>query len=91
MIRGGPILDLGPIKIDAGTMHRLFLLRHAKSDWSVAGQPDFERPLNARGVAAARLMGDYMARHDLVPDGVICSPSRRTLQSRERLCARTDP
>lgn len=62
-------------------MHRLLLLRHAKSDWSTSGQPDRARPLNARGEAAARLMGGYMAHHRLIPDRVLCSPSQRTRET----------
>jgi phosphohistidine phosphatase len=62
-------------------MHRLILLRHAKSDWSTPGQPDLDRTLNERGVAAARLMGGYMARHRLVPDRVLCSPAIRTRET----------
>jgi phosphohistidine phosphatase len=58
-------------------MRHLILLRHAKSDRS-PGTPDMARPLNERGVAAARLMGAYMAHHRLIPDYVLCSPARRT-------------
>jgi phosphohistidine phosphatase len=56
------------------------LLRHAKSDRS-PGLPDMIRPLNERGAAAARLMGAYMARHGLLPDLVLCSPSTRTRET----------
>ena len=61
-------------------MRRLMLLRHAKSDRS-PGLPDMIRPLNERGAAAARLMGAYMARHGLLPDLVLCSPSTRTRET----------
>ena len=30
-------------------MKTLYLLRHAKSDWSDPGLDDFDRPLNERG------------------------------------------
>jgi phosphohistidine phosphatase len=59
-------------------MHRLLLLRHAKSDWSEPGMHDSARPLNERGQTAARVMGGYMARHSLIPQRVLCSPARRT-------------
>jgi phosphohistidine phosphatase len=61
-------------------MRRLLLLRHAKSD-RPTGVADLERPLNERGAVAARLMGGYVARHGLVPDRVLCSPSRRTRET----------
>ncbi len=57
------------------------LLRHAKSDWSSPGAHDFSRPLNARGNAAARLMGGYIVHHRLVPDRILCSPSTRTRET----------
>jgi phosphohistidine phosphatase len=59
-------------------MLTLTLLRHAKSSWHDPALPDQDRPLNARGVAAAPLMGRAMAKHGLDPDLVLCSPARRT-------------
>ncbi|MEJ0077572.1 MAG: histidine phosphatase family protein [Alphaproteobacteria bacterium] len=58
-------------------MRRLMLLRHAKSDWSMPGTRDQDRPLSVRGREAAPRMGTYMARHGLVPDLVIASPATR--------------
>jgi phosphohistidine phosphatase len=79
-------LDFLPHRIDAAAMRRLMLLRHAKSDWSSPGMLDMMRPLNARGEAAARLMGTYLARHAMIPDRVLCSAAKRT---RETLAAMT--
>lgn len=62
-------------------MRRLMLLRHAKSDWSVGGQPDHERGLALRGETAAPLMGRYMASHGLVPDQAIVSTALRTRET----------
>lgn len=59
-------------------MRRLILLRHAKSDRGLLGVPDHARPLNARGKEAARRIGAYMAKHQLVPDQVLCSTAQRT-------------
>jgi phosphohistidine phosphatase len=61
-------------------MRRLLLLRHAKAD-RPPQTDDGDRPLTERGTAAARLMGGYMARHGLVPDRVLCSPSLRTRET----------
>lgn len=66
-------------------MRRLMLLRHAKSDWSTAGQRDIDRPLSARGREAAALMGRYMAQHGLAPDRALVSSARRTRETWERL------
>ncbi len=61
---------------------RLILTRHAKSDWDNPG-PDSERPLNARGQRAARLLGDWLASRDYEPEEVLCSPALRTRQTWE--------
>jgi phosphohistidine phosphatase len=67
-------------------MRRLLLLRHAKAD-RPPKTDDADRPLNERGTAAARLMGGYLARHDLVPDRVLCSPSQRTRETLAEMTA----
>lgn len=64
-------------------MRRLMLLRHAKSDWSVSGQRDIDRTLNARGRDSAPAMGRYMAQQGLVPDHVLVSSARRTRETWE--------
>ncbi len=58
-------------------MKTLYLLRHAKSDWSVPGQDDHERPLADRGERAALVMGRYMAQKGYHPDFILCSDARR--------------
>ena len=63
-------------------MLRLMLLRHAKSNWP-AGVADRDRPLAARGREAAPLMGGYLAQELLLPDLVLISPARRTVETWE--------
>lgn len=58
------------------------LLRHAKSNWP-AGVADRERPLAARGREAAPTMGRYLAEELLLPDLVLISPARRTVETWE--------
>jgi phosphohistidine phosphatase len=62
-------------------MLRLILMRHAKSSWSDKALDDRERPLSARGRAAAPRMGEALAERDLVPDLILCSPAKRTRQT----------
>ncbi|WP_172330277.1 histidine phosphatase family protein [Mangrovicoccus sp. HB161399] len=62
-------------------MPRLILTRHAKSDWSHEVPSDHDRPLNARGRAAAPLIGQELAARGLVPDQVFCSSARRTQET----------
>jgi phosphohistidine phosphatase len=59
-------------------MLTLALLRHAKSSWSDATALDRDRPLAARGLADAPLMGKAMAERGIDPELVLCSSARRT-------------
>ncbi|MBS7704192.1 SixA phosphatase family protein [Chelatococcus asaccharovorans] len=58
-------------------MHRLILMRHAKSDWP-DGVADHDRPLAARGRKTAPLMAHYMVAEGLIPDLALVSSARRT-------------
>ena len=58
-------------------MKTLLLMRHAKSSWADAAQPDFDRPLNERGRQTAPVMGRFLRHQSLKPDLVICSPAER--------------
>ena len=68
----------------------LLVLRHAKA----AGEPgvnDLDRPLTGRGRRNATAAGQWMLARDLRPDGVLCSPSRRTRETWERVAAALGP
>jgi phosphohistidine phosphatase len=58
-------------------MKRLYLLRHAKSDWADPDRIDAERPLSPRGRRAAPTLGRYMRRERLIPGLVLASTARR--------------
>lgn len=58
-------------------LHRLILMRHAKSAWP-EGVSDFERPLAPRGEAAAPLMGRWLGEQEFVPDVALVSSALRT-------------
>ena len=62
-------------------MTTLTLLRHAKSDWGDPTAGDFDRPLNARGRAAAAAVGRYLAGEALAFDYVLASPARRVVET----------
>lgn len=64
-------------------MKTLYILRHAKSDWSNGALPDFERPLNERGRNAAPLMGNLMKERTFNPQTIISSPAVRAVQTAE--------
>ena len=60
-------------------MKRLTLVRHAKSDWSLPGQNDWDRPLNKRGQRDAPEMARRLRARRLKPDLVLASPAVRAL------------
>lgn len=58
-------------------MKYLGLFRHAKSDWDDRAQRDFDRGLNERGRAGARIMGRHIRRFDQAWDLLLASPALR--------------
>ncbi len=66
-------------------MQQLLLLRHAKSSWDNPGQSDHARPLNARGRHAATQIRAVLRDLNLLPDVVLVSSARRTMQTLEAL------
>lgn len=58
-------------------MKRLIVLRHAKSDWNAEYGSDHDRPLNRRGVTAARTVGSVLTRWSEQPDVAITSSAVR--------------
>ncbi|MBI3519486.1 MAG: histidine phosphatase family protein [Bacteroidetes bacterium] len=59
-------------------MKQLFLIRHAKSDWSNPELKDIERYLNERGYANANMMA---AKFNNKPDLIISSPAIRAIST----------
>ena len=59
---------------------KLILMRHAKSDWSMA-MADKERPLNGRGRRSAVALGDWLRSKEFLPDHVLCSSAKRTQET----------
>jgi len=72
-------------------MKELLLLRHAKSSWDDRLARDFDRPLNARGRAAAPMMGDYLAARGRAPDLVLCSSAARARETFALVAGRLRP
>lgn len=60
---------------------KLLLMRHAKSDWSADGLPDFERPLNKRGRKTAPAVGKWLRQKRLKPDVFVSSPALRARET----------
>ncbi len=64
-------------------MRELILLRHAHAEPASTGQADLDRPLSPEGLAEAEAAGRWLRENHLVPDRVLCSPSRRTRETLE--------
>lgn len=59
----------------------LHLMRHAKSSWAQTQRADKARPLSPRGERAALVMGAWLRQTGQVPDFVVCSVARRSLDT----------
>ena len=64
-------------------MKRLYLLRHAKSDRSIPGLDDFDRPLNPRGERQIQEMGRFLKKRTMFPQRICSSPAKRALKTAE--------
>jgi len=64
-------------------MHRLIIMRHAKSSWKEP-LPDHQRPLNKRGKRDAKAAGEWLTEHVGQIDRVLSSTSQRTRLTWER-------
>ena len=61
-------------------MKKIYIMRHAKSDWD-NDLGDFDRPLNKRGEKAAPLMGEWLLQKYGKPDLILASPAKRAKQT----------
>jgi phosphohistidine phosphatase len=66
-------------------MKTLFLLRHAKSSWDDPGLADHERPLAKRGRRASKVLAEHLRNERIAPELVLCSSSRRTRETLDRI------
>lgn len=66
-------------------MKRLYLIRHAKSDWSDLSENDFERGLNKRGKKNIIRMANVLQRMEIKPDLIISSSAKRAKKTAKGL------
>lgn len=62
-------------------MHRLYLLRHAKSSWELAGQLDYDRGLTERGQTDCKLIAGEIEARGIEPGLVLCSGAVRARET----------
>ncbi len=58
-------------------MKQILIIRHAKSSWSLAGQEDFDRPLNERGHADAPMMARRIVDRGITINAFLASTANR--------------
>lgn len=63
----------------------LYLMRHAKSNWSGSDLSDFDRTLNARGFRDAPAIGQRLKARGVLPEIILCSPAKRAMQTLENM------
>jgi phosphohistidine phosphatase len=68
-------------------MKTIIIVRHAKSSWADLGQQDFDRPLNARGLADAPKMGERLAARNVSIDLLVTSTALRAQQTAQLIAA----
>jgi len=61
----------------------LYIMRHAKSDWSGPQISDFDRPINKRGTRNAMRIGGWMNENNHTPQKIISSPALRAKETIE--------
>lgn len=59
------------------SLHKLYLVRHAKSSWENPALADHDRPLNKRGLRNAPEMGLRLHQAGTVVDQIVCSTALR--------------
>jgi phosphohistidine phosphatase len=71
--------------VGMGTVHRLHLVRHAKSSWDQPDVADHDRPLAPRGRRAATALSKHLQGLGEPADLVLCSSAARTVETLERI------
>lgn len=62
-------------------MKSLYLIRHAKSSWEIAGMSDAGRPLIPKGVKKTRLMVSFLKSRGTTLDLIVTSPAVRAYET----------
>jgi len=71
-------------------MKNLYLIRHAKSDWSDETKSDFERGLNKRGQKAILIMANALKEKKVMPDLILSSSAKRAKLTAKGLAKEID-
>lgn len=66
-------------------MKKLYIIRHAKSDWEDLTLKDFDRPLNSRGEDDSPFMGKLLNEKEVLPDAILSSPALRAKKTAQKI------
>ncbi|BAF72842.1 SixA phosphatase family protein [Sulfurovum sp. NBC37-1] len=66
-------------------MKKLYLIRHAKSDWSDLSKNDFDRGLNKRGKRSIPIMAKALREKGIIPDLILSSSAKRAKKTAKGL------
>jgi phosphohistidine phosphatase len=71
-------------------MKTLYLIRHAKSDWSDGSLGDFERGLNKRGLKDLKMMASYLALRRIKPHIILSSLALHAQETADGLAKKVE-
>lgn len=71
-------------------MKTLYLIKHAKSDWSVPGESDMERDITKKGLKHINTMGSYLSLRGIHPDAILSSCALRAQETSNILAEKID-
>ncbi len=77
-------------QLKMSSIKTLYIIRHAKSSWDNAGQPDFDRPLNSRGIRDAQMLFSHWANEFKGVELIATSPANRAKSTSMLLCQTVD-
>ena len=66
-------------------MKTIYLIKHAKSDWSVSGISDAERDISKKGRKDIKTIGSYLTLRGILPDIILSSYALRAAQTSDIL------
>lgn len=66
-------------------MKTLYLIRHAKSNWSIPDRRDFERPISKSGAKDVNTIGSYLMIQKILPDIILSSCTLRAQETTDLL------
>lgn len=67
------------------SVRQIILLRHAHAEPPTEDQTDDSRPLTDGGISEAIAAAAWLKSHGAEPDTLLCSPSKRTVETAEHI------